>query len=135
MPAHYGIALIPDAHKNALNAVLALYYNGDPATVDGVTQPANATGYQNDAFTHWYGGKTYGDTELSFFQNLADHIPAASWPIAGASGSVSLADAQAAAAAMILTVTTQASFTTEQAQQTLAAALGAQSLQKINWDG
>ncbi len=134
MTARYGVMLVPDAHKNALNVVLALHYAGDPATVDGVTQPANATGNRTDAFTHWYGGRTYNDTELGIFQNLASSIPAASWPMTGAGGDVALADAQAAAAAMIMTVTTQEDFTTEQAQQTLAAALDAQGLKTINWD-
>jgi hypothetical protein len=136
MAAHYGLLLVPDRHRNAFNVVMALHYNADPTTVNAVTQPANTTGQPdpNDQYPFWYGGRTYTDSELSFFQDLGNNIPSVGWPIQGNGGSVTLADAQAAAAATALTVTTQASFTTGQAQQTLAAALGVQGLQKINWD-
>jgi len=133
MPAHHGVHLIGDAHKNALNAVIALIQNEDMTQSENVSQPANASGGQNDVFTHWYGGRPYNDADLAVFQDLPNHIPAASWPVQGVSGSVTLAQAQAAAAALILTVKTQVNFTTDQARQTLAAALEAQGLQTINW--
>lgn len=133
MPAHYGVALVPDAHKNALNVVVALIQNEDTTQSENVSQPANASSGENDLFTHWYGGRQYSDADLVVFQALGSNIPSASWPVTGVSGSVSLAQAQAAAAAMVLTVTTQASFTSQQAQNTLTAALTAQGLQRIEF--
>lgn len=135
MASYYVVELIPDAHKNAINVVFGLVLGFNPSTMECFPVPANAAGDKNAAFTHWYGGQIYSTENVAKLQSLVDSIPVnTSWPIVGAQGSVSLADAQAAAAAMVYTVTATASFTTEQAQETLAATLGAHNLQKINWD-
>lgn len=135
MADHYGIALVPDAHKNALNAVLALIASPpeDPTQSENVSQASNASGLSTDPFTYWYGGRQYSDADLAVMQDIGNHLPSPGWPINGVSGSVSLVQAQAAAAALILTVTTQASFTSQQAADTLGAALGARGLKEIDW--
>lgn len=135
MPAHYGVMLVPDTHKNALNVVLALVVDPpeNAAQSENCSQPANATGGPDDDFTHWYGGRQYTAEQLAIYQDLANNVPAAEWPITGVSGIVTAEAAGLACAAAIMTVTTQDDFTTEQAQATLTAALTAQGLLRINW--
>lgn len=134
MSAHYGVHLIDDAHKNALNVVIALIQSEDTTQSENASQPANASSSPNDPFTYWYGGRLYSDAELVVFQDLPNHMPSASWPVTGVDGSVSQVQALAAAAALILTVTTKDTYTTPQAQETLTAALTAQGLKRINWE-
>jgi hypothetical protein len=133
MPAHYGIALIPTANKNAMNVVYALWKGEDPTQSENLSQPANVTGNENDPFTFWYGGRQYDDADLAVIQNLASNMPTASWPVTGVSGSVQLADALAAVAALVVQMTTQDTYTTEQAQTTLSALLTAKGLQRVNF--
>jgi hypothetical protein len=130
MPAHYGVALIPDAHKNAMNVVYALWKNENPAASENLSQPANVSGDINDPATYWFGGRLYSDADLVVIQDMPNNMPSASWPVAGVSGNVSLVQAQAAAAALIVNVTTQDTYTTPQAAATLAAALGGLGLKK-----
>lgn len=133
MTSHYGVAVIPDAHKNAVNVILALIADPpeNPALSENVSQPLNATGSPNDPVTHWMGGRPYSAAQLEVYQALPDNIPAASWPVTGVTGAASEADAVAAAAAMTLHVTTQETYTTQQAQQTLAAVLTAMGLKRV----
>jgi len=135
MSAHYGVELIPDAHKDAINVVFGLVLGFNPSTMECFGQPCNATGSQNDTFTHWYGGQEYSTAEISKLQSLEANIPGGvTWPVQGANGPITLVQAQAGIAAMILTVTTRDTYTSQQAQDTLNAALTAQSLKRINWD-
>lgn len=129
MTSHYGISIIPDAQKNAMNVVLALRANEDPTQSENISQPASATG--SDPATHWFGGRQYSDAELLVLQDPGNHIPDADWPVAGVSGDVSLADAQAACAALYTMVHSAESFTTGLAAQTLSSALGALGLQRV----
>lgn len=131
MAAHYGIAIIPDAHKNALNAVYAVWQNEDPTLSENLSQPLNATGDINDPVTHWMGGRLYNDADLAVIQALATHMPTVSWPVVGVSGNVSEAQANAAAAALYTMVGTATTYSTPLAQQTLEAALGALGLRRV----
>lgn len=130
MASHYGIALIPSAYKNAINVAYALWKGEDPTISENLSQPANVSGDINDPATYWFGGRLYSDAELPIIQGFAANIPSAFWPVQGVSGLASLADAQAAATAMIITITTRDTYNTTQAQETLAAALGALGLKR-----
>lgn len=131
MSISYGVHLIPDANKNAANVLYALIKGEDTAVSENISQPANPSGAEGDPWTYWFGGKFYTAAELAIFQNLPANIPAATWPVQGMSGAVTLADVEAAAAAFILTVTTRASFDSQQSTDTLAAALGAINLKRV----
>jgi hypothetical protein len=131
MSSHYGVAVCPDANKNALNVVLALLAGEDPTQSENVSQPLNPTGLITDPVTHWMGGRPYTLEQLAIYQDIPNNMPAASWPVTGVSGAVTLADAQAAAAAMILHVTTQDAFTTQQAQDTLNAVMLTLGVQRV----
>lgn len=130
MPAHYGIAIVADEHKNALNVVLALWQGEDPTLSENLGQPLNASGLANDPPTHWMGGRPYGAAELEIIQNLPANLPAVSWPVQGVGGAVDEAAAIAAAAALSLMVGTADSYGAALVQQTLASALGAQGLKR-----
>ena len=134
MTAHYGVALIDDANKNAMNVVYALWKGEDPTLSENLSQAANATGNENDPVTHWFGGREYTLADLAIIQNLPANMPSASWPVTGVSGSVSLSAAQDAATALKMTVTSQDAFTTQQAQETLAAALTAKNLNRVTYE-
>lgn len=135
MPAHYGVEIIPDAHKNAINVLFGLVLGFNPTTMECFGQPTNTTGNQNDPFTHWYGGQEYSITDVAKLQQIIASIPGGvTWPVQGATASVSLAQAQAAAAALVLVVTTRDTYTSQQATDTLNAALDSQGLKRINWD-
>lgn len=134
MTSHYGVHLIPNAHKNAMNVVYALWQGEDAAASENFSQPANADGLPSTPVAYWLGGKPYSDAELLVIQNMTNNIPSASWPVQGVSGSVTLAQAQAAAAAMIVSVTTQESYSTQQAQATLASVLTSLGMKRVNYD-
>lgn len=131
MQAHYGIAVIPDAHKNAINVVLALWFGDDPALAKNISQPLNASSLATDPVTHWLGGRPYDDAQLAVLQNLPANLPAAEWPVMGVDGSVSEQDAIDAATALFVMVGTAEEYTAGLAQQTLASALGALGLQRV----
>lgn len=128
MPAHYGVAVIADAYKNAINVVLALWQSENPALSENIGQPLNASGDWHDPITHWVGGRQYQAAELEVFQDLAANLPTAPWPVMGVGGPVSEAEAIAAATALYLLVGTAESYSTPLAQQTLTSALGARGL-------
>jgi hypothetical protein len=132
MSAHYGVALIPASNKNAMNVLYAVWKGEDASQSENLSQPANATGNASDPITHWFGGRLYDDADLAVIQNMGANVPASGWPVVGVSDSVSESDAEAAAAALVLNVTTQDSYTTEQAQITLNALLTAKGLQRVN---
>lgn len=134
MTAHYGVAVVPTAHKNALNAIYAVWKNEDPTSSENLSQPSNQNGSTTDPITHWFGGRLYSDADLVVIQSFAANLPAASWPIMGVSGSVTQAQALAAAAAMIVHVTTQEVYTSQQAQATLSAVMQALGLQRVWFD-
>lgn len=134
MPSHYGVAVIPDAHKDAINVIIALMQSENPALSENVSQPANASGDLNDPATHWFGGRPYTPEMLAIYQDLANNIPDAAWPVASVNGSVTLQQAQDAAAALVLHVTTQETYSSQQAQQTLDAVLGSLSIQRAEED-
>ena len=133
MASHYGVAVIPDAQKNAVNIILALIADPpeNPALSENVSQPLSASGSPNDPVTHWMGGRPYTAEQLVVYQALPANLPDAAWPVMGVSGPVTEADALAAASAMVLHVTTQETYTTQQAQQTLDAVLSAMSLKRV----
>jgi hypothetical protein len=131
MAAHYGIAVIPDAHKNAINVVIALWQGEDPTESENISRPLNASSSADDPVTHWVGGRPYQEEELPIIQNLAANLPAASWPVQGVSGPVSEEDATAAATALYLMIGTAETYTSQLAQQTLASALGALDLRQV----
>lgn len=133
MSAHYGVSVIPTEHKNAINVAVALWQGENPALSENLSQPANATGSPDDPVTHWFGGRPYSDAELAVIQAFADNLPSANWPVQGVSGPVSLVEAQAAAAAMVINVTTQDEYTTQQAQVTFAAVMTALGLKRVEF--
>ncbi|MCK1507983.1 hypothetical protein [Bradyrhizobium sp. 18] len=130
MTAHYGVTLISAANKNTINVVLALWVGDNPAVSQNVSQPANQSGDIGDAATYSFGGRPYDGGELSVIQSLPGNMPVATWPVQGVAGPVSEAEAIAAAAALIVTMTTRDSYTTQQAQETLAASLSALGLRR-----
>ncbi len=134
MPVHYGVAIIPDAHKNAINVAIALWQNEDPSGSVNVSQPLNASGSPEDPVTHWVGGRPYQPAELPIIQNFATNLPSASWPVTGVDGAVSEQDAIDAATAMYLLVGTAETYTSPMAQQTLASALATLGLQRVIFD-
>lgn len=134
MPVHYGIAVIPDAHKNAINVILALWQGENPAASANISQPLNASSSPYDPVTHWVGGRLYSDAELLVIQNLPENIPAASWPVTGIDGSVTEQQAIDAATALYLLVGTAETYSSTLAQQTLASALGALGLKRLVYD-
>lgn len=122
MSAHYCPHPSP-VHKNA-------WKRENPASSENLSQPANASGSPNDSSPIGLTASSIA-TQNSWSSKIPPaNMPAAAWPVQGVSGPVSLAEAQAAAAALILTVKTRDSYTTQQAQDTLAAALG---LRRINF--
>jgi len=130
MPAHYGIAIVAAAHKNALNVLLALWQGEDPTLSENLGQPLNASGLPNDPPTHWMGGRPYSAAELEIIQNLPANLPAASWPVQGVGGPVAEAEVIVAAAALSLMIGTAESYGAALVQQTLASALGALGLKR-----
>lgn len=131
MPAHYGIAMIPDAHKNALNVAYALWMDEDPTQSENLSQPANASGSPEDPVERWFGGRLYSEGELAVIQHFASHIPAADWPVMGVSGLVTEQQAIDAATALYLMVGTADTYTTPLAAQTLESALGALGMKRV----
>jgi hypothetical protein len=127
MPASYGVTLIPDEHKRAINVVLALVASEDPRASENCSQPANASGRAADAVTHWYGGRPYADEALGMYASLKDNISGLGWPNTG----VTQAQATAACLAMSFTLSTDAKYTTMQAQRTVTSALAARGLQRV----
>ncbi len=134
MSAHYGVAIIPNAHKNAINVAIALWQGENPAQSVNVSQPLNATGSPNDPVTHWVGGRPYQAAELPTIQSFATHLPSATWPVTGVSGAVSEQDAIDAATALYLLVGTAEVYSSPMAQQTLASALATLGLQSVVYD-
>ncbi|MCK1578165.1 hypothetical protein IVB03_00875 [Bradyrhizobium sp. 168] len=130
MTAHYGVTHISAANKNAINVVLALWIGDNPAVSQNVSEPANQSGDIGDAATYWFSGRPYDGGELSVFQSLPGNMPVAIWPVQGVAGPVSEAEAIAAAAALIVTMTTRDSYTMQEAQETLAASLSALGLRR-----
>jgi len=128
MAAHYGIALIPHAHVNALNVVYALWKGEDPAESMNLSRMANASGDPNQAPTHWLGGSHYTEQDLPVIQNLAGSMPAAAWPVQAFEGPVSQLEAEAAAAELLVFMGTAPTYSSALAQQTLATAMGALDL-------
>jgi hypothetical protein len=133
MSQHYGVHVIPIEHKNAINVVVALWFGDDPASAEELGQPLNASGSSGDPITHVMGGWPYIDNEagLAQMQNLANNLPAATWPVQGIEGSVTEAEAVAAATALYLMVGTAETYTSPLAAQTLASALGALGLKRV----
>lgn len=134
MPVHYGITVTTDAHKNALNVVFALWQNENPTASANVSQPLNASSSPNDPVTHWIGGGYYTDERLATLQDLAANIPAASWPVMGIDGPVTQQEAIDAATAAYVLVGTAETYSSALAQQTLASALGALNLKRVNYE-
>jgi hypothetical protein len=132
---HYGVCIIPDAHKNAINVVFALRQDENPAESENIGQPLNASGSSEDPVTYWCGGQLYQTADLPLIQNLAANmpVPSSGWPVAGMSGSVTEQEALDAAAALQVTMRTAElpNFTSQLAQETLAAALIALGLQRV----
>lgn len=131
MASHYGVHIIDDAHKNAMNVVYALWKGEDPTQSENFSQPVNASGLQSDAVTYWLGGRQYSDADLAIIQAMVTNIPTAIWPVQGVSGPVTLLQATAAATALVVNVTTQDTYTTAQAQTTLAAVLTALGMKRV----
>jgi len=134
MPVHYGITVVPDAHKNALNVVFALWQSENPAASANISQPLNASSLPADPITHWIGGQYYTDDRLAILQDFAANLPAATWPVMGIDGAVTQQQAIDAAAAAYVLVGTAETYSSALAQQTLASALGALGLKRINYD-
>jgi hypothetical protein len=142
MAEHEGVNLIPAEHQNAMNVVYALIVGDEPSASQNLGVPFNGTGVpandpptQNDpnAYTYYGGAMQLSDALLATLQDVANQIPAASWPVQGVTGPVTLADAQAACAAYVLTVTTRDTLNPDDPQVTLAAALTAHGLKEIVW--
>lgn len=127
----YGITVIADAHKNALNRVCNLLFSD---TGDNLSQPLSA----NAAFpaSHWFGGGPITAEQAALFASLqaeastsgtigaAVPAPPEGWPYMG----VEEADAVAAIAALYMNVVTgeDAEALPAQNRATVFAALGLQ---------
>lgn len=125
MAIHYSVYIVPADHSVAANRLFNLMLGGDG---DNFGNADNATGSPNDSVTHWDCAIYQSLEELQAFQGLWTAIPdpAGGWPFMG----ITLADAQAAVAAMVMT-TRSAATSGNLGAECLAAALSASGLQRV----
>lgn len=111
----YAVSVIPSAHKQAINRLVAMIEGENVLLSENITRPANADGSYTDPddvgpdATHWYGGRYVDAQWLMIYQNLNTVLPApeGGWPLmAGEDVALTEADATAAAAALVIQVTT-----------------------------
>lgn len=129
----YAVSVIPAAHKTAVNRLIAMIEGEDLELSENLSRPANADGSYTDPedvspdATHWYGGRYVDAQWLLVYQNLNTLLPApeCGWPLMqGETVVLTEADAAAAAAALVIQVTTGPADP-QMPQQTLAAACSA----------
>jgi hypothetical protein len=128
---HYRVRLIPDAHKTAINRLIAMIVGEDIMASQNLSQPASADG-QLPA-SHWYGGAFGSLQDIGIWQSLATNLPEpeGGWPLmVGEEVVLTEEDAQAAADVLDVEVRT-GPWTSQMPQQTLAACLAANNLQKV----
>lgn len=125
----YSVYVIPAAHRAAANVALALVNGDDPLSSNAFSQPANASGEWNDPHTHFYGGWSSTEEWEGVVSNLAENMVAGDWPY----GSVSEADAIAAAEALHLQITVTQDGSDPSPSATLANALSGLGLEKAEF--
>jgi hypothetical protein len=125
----YAVSVIPAAHKQAINRLVAMIEGEDLTLSENLSRPANADGSYTDPddlaadATHWYGGRYVDAQWLMIYQNLNTVLPApdGGWPLMlGDEVMLTEADAVAAAAALVIQVTT-GPFSWQMPQQTITA--------------
>lgn len=122
--SHYGVMVVPDARVVPLNRLIAMIEGEDILESQNLSRPCNPGGNPNNDVTHWLGGRSFTDEKLVEYQGLSANLPepAGGWPlVVGGTEALTEADAQAAASAMVLTVTTADDTISHLAQVTLAA--------------
>lgn len=129
----YAVSVIPTTHKQAINRLIAMIEGEDVALSENISRPANADGSYTDPLdvgpdaTHWYGGRYVDAQWLMIYQSLNTLLPtpAGGWPLmVGEEEVLSEAEAIAAAAALVVQVTTGPSDP-QMPQVTLGAACAA----------
>lgn len=153
---HYAISVIPDAHKVALNRLMAWVQEEDILASQNLSQPANGireppADPQNPSdpedpnrATHWFGGRLVDEAWLALYQTRETPLPtpAGGWPLrvdetgepVTEGGTIVLTQQEATDAldALVIQVTT-GEWWAQMPSVTLAAALGALDLHKIIW--